>query len=594
MKMKINYPLLPMKLHYLFMYGATAPLIPYLPVYAHEKLHMSYKGIGLIYTLLPFFGFIAKTVSGTLADVFKAHRTIFLSSIIVMGLSFFSLCFSPTMPTKPNLDPAKIQFDCTSPHSYLRHEISKRKCSSLKELKSSNETANCEVSCIVDSGVIKEYCKYWNISSSQCIDNTSPITLLVETNLNHLLNDTIEVFFPLNSLSFDNTKILNPMCDSSVRENCTMKCDSNKLMKFLDAPNDIPLSTYSEILDNKSFWIYLILFNLAWTAFAICVVMSDTICFKLLGSEVSKFGYQRLFGSVGWGTFVILTGLLIDLTSSDFNNKNYTTAFIFALCVASIDFIVALKLKVTGSEKGKSNLPAFINLATNPRIIIFILCCYIVGTSTGLLWTYQLLYVEETVLAWDCNFEYMKLLQGLIVGVSCFGGELPFFFISGYFINKLGHVHSMSLVIFVFGLRFIFYSLVVNPWLFLPIELLSGFTFGIFYTVMTSYASIMAPPGGEATVQGVVGAAFEGLGVASGGFIGGALFTSYGGSSAFCYMGVVDVLFAIIHILFQIFLNKVMPLSSRGSPEAEGYAPPGENINHVDGSFDDHYVNLDL
>ncbi|RXG71496.1 hypothetical protein Avbf_02117 [Armadillidium vulgare] len=100
----------------------------------------------------------------------------------------------------------------------------------------------------------------------------------------------------------------------------------------------------------------------------------------------------------------------------------------------------------------------------------------------------------------------------------------------------------MSLVIFVFGLRFIFYSLVVNPWLFLPIELLSGFTFGIFYTVMTSYASIMAPPGGEATVQGVVGAAFEGL----------------------------------------------------GSPEAEGYAPPGENINHVDGSLDDHYVNLDL
>ncbi|KAB7496229.1 hypothetical protein Anas_04057 [Armadillidium nasatum] len=569
MKMKINYALLPMKLHYLFMYGATAPLIPYLPVYAHEKLHMSYKGIGLIYTLLPFFGFIAKTVSGTLADIFKAHRTIFLSSIIVMGLSFFSLCFSPTMPTKPNLDPAKIQFDCTSPHSYLRHEISKRKCSSLKELKSSNETAHCEVSCILDSGFIKEFCKYWNISSTQCTDNTSPITLLVETNLNHLLNDTIEVFFPLNSLSFDNTKILNPICDSSVRENCTMKCDSNSLMKFLDAPNDIPLSTYSEILDDKSFWIYLILFNLAWTAFAICVVMSDTICFKLLGSEVSKFGYQRLFGSVGWGSFVILTGLLIDLTSSDFNNKNYTTAFIFALCVASIDFIVALKLQVTGSEKGKSNLPAFINLATNPRIIIFILCCYIVGTSTGLLWTYQDTFIQCLWLSLCLDCASSSILWLLTLGFSS------------------------------------------------QLKLLNGFTFGIFYTVMTSYASIMAPPGGEATVQGVVGAAFEGLvdkrldstlaaaqykcldldlvlSVASGGFIGGALFTSYGGSSAFCYMGVVDVLFAIIHILFQIFLNKVMPLSSRGSPEAEGYAPPGQNINHVDGSLEDHYVNLDL
>lgn len=85
------------------------------------------------------------------------------------------------------------------------------------------------------------------------------------------------------------------MCDSSVRENCTMKCDSNKLMKFLDAPNDIPLSTYSEILDNKSFWIYLILFNLAWTAFAICVVMSDTICFKLLGNILKIYSVISYF-----------------------------------------------------------------------------------------------------------------------------------------------------------------------------------------------------------------------------------------------------------------------------------------------------------
>ena len=70
----------------------------------------------------------------------------------------------------------------------------------------------------------------------------------------------------------------------------------------------------------------------------------------------------------------------------------------------------------------------------------------------------------------------------------------------------------MSLVIFVFGIRFILYYFVVNPWYFLPIELTSGFTFGIFYSVMTSYASIIAPAGTHATMQGLVGAAFEGLG----------------------------------------------------------------------------------
>lgn len=43
-------------------------------------------------------------------------------------------------------------------------------------------------------------------------------------------------------------------------------------------------------------------------------------------------------------------------------------------------------------------------------------------------------------------------------------------------------------------------------------ELFQGFTFGIFYATMASYASIVAPPGTEATVQGAVGAVFEGIG----------------------------------------------------------------------------------
>lgn len=31
-----------------------------------------------------------------------------------------------------------------------------------------------------------------------------------------------------------------------------------------------------------------------------------------------------------------------------------------------------------------------------------------------------------------------------------------------------------------------------------------------------------------------------------------------------------------------------------GSPAADGYAPAGENINHVDGSLEDEYVNQHL
>lgn len=96
---------------------------------------------------------------------------------------------------------------------------------------------------------------------------------------------------------------------------------------------------------------------------------------------------------------------------------------------------------------------------------------------------------------------WVKTLSGLIIFVQNVLAETPFFFASGRILEKLGHIHSMSLVLFAFGLRFILYSVIPSPWWFLPVELFNGLTFGLFWPCMTSYASIIAPPGTAATVQ---------------------------------------------------------------------------------------------
>lgn len=87
------------------------------------------------------------------------------------------------------------------------------------------------------------------------------------------------------------------------------------------------------------------------------------------------------------------------------------------------------------------------------------------------------------------------------MGIQCFGGELPFFFVSGAILQRIGHIHAMSLVLLGFGVRFLLYSVLTNPWWVLPIELMQGLTFGVFYSTMASYASLVAPPGTEATLQ---------------------------------------------------------------------------------------------
>lgn len=87
------------------------------------------------------------------------------------------------------------------------------------------------------------------------------------------------------------------------------------------------------------------------------------------------------------------------------------------------------------------------------------------------------------------------------MGIQSFGGDLPFFFISGWFINKIGLINCMSLVLLMFGVRLNLYSFLSNPWWILPIELLQGITFALFYSTMTTYATIIAPSGTSATLQ---------------------------------------------------------------------------------------------
>lgn len=126
-----------------------------------------------------------------------------------------------------------------------------------------------------------------------------------------------------------------------------------------------------------------------------------------------------------------------------------------------------------------------------------------VGLCTALIWNFLFWHLEELADADpSCNHnEWMKTLQGLVSVIQTFGGELPFLFLSGWVLQSITHIHAMSLVLFGFAVRFMLYSILTNPWWVLPIELMQGVTFGIFYATMASYASLVAPPGTEATLQ---------------------------------------------------------------------------------------------
>lgn len=141
-------------------------------------------------------------------------------------------------------------------------------------------------------------------------------------------------------------------------------------------------------------------------------------------------------------------------------------------------------------------------LLTDLRIIIFLLWCIAVGMCTGLIWNFLNLLIEDLAEEQGCESgQWIKTLEGAIQAIQTLAGEIPFFFWSGKILKRIGHVHSMSLILMVIGIRYILYSIIPDPWFFLPVELLNGLTFGLFYACMASYASIIAPPGTESTMQ---------------------------------------------------------------------------------------------
>lgn len=165
-------------------------------------------------------------------------------------------------------------------------------------------------------------------------------------------------------------------------------------------------------------------------------------------------------------------------------------------------FLIKVFFQNAQKKQSTSILKDVGRLLVEVRIIVFLVWCIAVGMCTGLIWQFLFFIIEDLAKNQGCDSQqWIKTLEGIVMAIQTLAGEMPFFFCSGRILKKIGHINAMSLVLLVIGIRYILYSVIPDPWWFLPIELLNGLTFGLFYACMASYASVVAPPGTEATMQ---------------------------------------------------------------------------------------------
>ena len=203
-----------------------------------------------------------------------------------------------------------------------------------------------------------------------------------------------------------------------------------------------------------------------------------------------------MWGSVGWGLLTVIAGFLVDQGSQQ-GTKDYTPAFVLLASLLLLDLLMTgLSLEMSSPDtQARMVLSEAVRLLGTVRVVIFVVWCVLCGVLQSLYWNWLPWYLSDLAASSQNTQDWLTLLIGINMGVQCFVGEVPMFFLSGWLIGKLGHSNTMTLVLGAFGLRSLLYSLLTNPWYSLPIEVLNGVTFGIFYATMTSYANILSPPG---------------------------------------------------------------------------------------------------
>ena len=122
---------------------------------------------------------------------------------------------------------------------------------------------------------------------------------------------------------------------------------------------------------------------------------------------------------------------------------------------------------------------------------------------------------------------------------------------SGLLLSRLGNSLCMTVVLVAHGMRLLYYSMIVTPWQVLPIELVQGVTFGLFFPCLVSVSAKSAPPGAETTMTTLAFIMFDGLGCSLGGWVSGWLYQAVGGSLTYRYFGWAALVGAAVNVVLQ-------------------------------------------
>jgi PPP family 3-phenylpropionic acid transporter len=262
----------------------------------------------------------------------------------------------------------------------------------------------------------------------------------------------------------------------------------------------------------RSLWPVLLLIAVFNIFFAPNNALADSATMFMLGDKKEMYGRVRVGGTIGFGLAAIFAGALVE-------NYGLKMAFWGGSAMLFLGLLVSQKLEHNQSQERTSLRHGAATLLQNRQFVLFLAMAFAGGLSVASTNNYLLPYMK--------GLGARASIMGLILMTGTLA-EVPILIFSHHLLRRFQPYKLVSLTVLISGIRLLLLASINTTWLVFPVQLLNGLGYPLMWLAGVAYADQNAPPGLNATAQGLFGAMVSGIGMAVGGFCGGLLLDAIG------------------------------------------------------------------
>ena len=476
------------KAFYFFFYSALASTFPFLPSYFHQIGFSAYQ-VQILNSVRPFIQLVLSPLWGIFADRCLPKKMILQFCTFVWLIGTISLAFvEPTgqmcQLVSLNHTNSKVINSTEMQTGFFRRRRALKITTVLSKMQSGlhlpgkEHYLNSEGSEIVEiptesgSGLPSPDADQTGQSASGMVDSSR--------------------FQSQNNFKSNNTRSFIKFSASRIK------------LKSKSEPNVVELNftIRNELRENSSRLYHIFLGALVLLVFEemfLCPVfflVDSVLLSKQTEESKVSFSRQRMYGSLGFAIFFLITGTLLNDSLRPVCGHIYADYIInvcFFCLITITTLLVIIKLDVPCRVLETSPYERLKAIYYCNHYGSFITATCFMGFSHTVISNYHNQYLVETKVGH---------LSASTINFFRFLGEPLAFFMSNKLINCVGHINVMVAGLVLYMFNHFACSFVTSPWHLIPLGFIEGFTYGSSWVVCVTHLANSSPLDCIAIVQG--------------------------------------------------------------------------------------------